>query len=1403
MRFSFDYYHNLEKTDLYLCNPDGKELYPLPGRDRRVALRFNDISELTFVVDDKYTDRGGNDRPLEAYDYVRTKRLIYVTNIGWFRIAKVDEKDDGVTKQKNVTAESLQAVFRDKGFISEERVYCFYNSNDPYDDKYDSSNDGDIPSVVGQWSRQLGIKIDLYDEPKEPEIAYDDWTLVYVSDAVKDLHRSFKDNTTYGYDFIVNDVEDAFKVVVIFDILFKAIYVKTIEEVTSDHAEVIYTFHNFMKSVDVIENAEDIVTVLNCNGNNCDITLVNPTGTNYICDFSYYMDEEGYKWMSKELIEKLKAWKQDCEASQEEYISHINTYRDKLQLKLDYERRLEYESTYLTELKNAHDNRSVLGDPDDEGTLCGIVRAERVHVGEYSLDVDSSSRFYGTELITAYASEPFCVESPAGSGTYKWILSGSSKRGTADEIVAGNMSDSGSQYWYFQDNSNSYCKLVSKATVNTENKDTEYSCSGYDRYIAMRYPKVNVEVTTDASGAKSEVKKTSFVDSIQTWIDIHEGEVSDLNYSISVKASEMDSAIAQANAISDRINILSYFSNTPSLLRELHSYWIEGTYNDENIAVLENTTPAEEVDLAMSLMEAGKVELAKVSQPRFSFSLEAIDATKNYEFVEQMSELELGKIITIEKDEGLWYYPALLSLTMNLDDVDDFSMEFANALRLDDWGYTYADLIKSSASTSRQVNANWKEIMQYSKDREKIQSIIKDPLDLTLRAAYANMTNQEFSINTAGILGRKRVAEGSSEFEPEQVRLINNVLLFTDDNWKTLKTALGKIYLPDPDDASKTICKYGLAAEVLVGELFLGNELQIHNRDSSITLDEKGIAIRKVPSSGNDEEDIIFQVDIAGNLILKGYATKNELGIGLASLQSQVNNNQAVISALTTWKSSASTSIANLQIISNDHESRINNLASFDTNTTKALTSITQRVSANEASITNLASFDTEISSSVSKIEQKADDNSASISELTAWKKNNAEAIAETIQYVDSNKAEINSTVTWKKDNEESIATTIQLASQHETRLANIATWQNQTTSNIAAVNQLANANGASIGLVVKNGEVQGGVLISAINGETSAKISADRLDIMGKTLNIKVAATNITGKLTATQIEAGAITVDTISVDKITGGINTNQICMTNFTALGGAIAGWTISNGDLYCNSAYDFFTSVDNLYTGAYGCGIRLSTNSGLGEGAIGGISIGCCPVPASEAYDATYHQQFIFGSKHMFRSRWSATCYGLNIEARGIYFSAAYDDIGVTGVAFTNYIGNSPTGVTLHGNWQASSCLGTGSARVLKNGISALDDRHSVLFDGLIPRAFKYNDGSSNRTHFGLIVDELGEAMTLAGLDSSECAAYCLEDVNDPHGVGAIRYSELIPLCIREIQLLKQKVKDLMVALGGGV
>ena len=284
---------------------------------------------------------------------------------------------------------------------------------------------------------------------------------------------------------------------------------------------------------------------------------------------------------------------------------------------------------------------------------------------------------------------------------------------------------------------------------------------------------------------------------------------------------------------------------------------------------MEETTPEEEIDLANELLDAGYIELSKVCQPRFSFSIESIDATKQYEFKDQMRLLELGKIITIEKEEGLWYYPALLEISLNLDNREEFSMTFANAMRLDDWGYTYADLISDASSTSRKVSANWQDILAYSKERAEISSLIKDPLDTTLRASFANMVNQEFTVDKNGILGRKKVSETSDEFEDEQVRLINNLLIFTDDNWETAKTALGKIYYTDED--GNTITSYGLIAETIIGSLIMGERLRIKNENSTVEIGAEGITIKK--SDGT----IVFQATPDGELIVRNYASQSSV----------------------------------------------------------------------------------------------------------------------------------------------------------------------------------------------------------------------------------------------------------------------------------------------------------------------------------------------------------------------------------------------------------------------------------------------------------------------------------------------------------------------------------------------
>ncbi|MBO5873602.1 MAG: hypothetical protein J6Q35_01055 [Rikenellaceae bacterium] len=778
MNLSFNYYHKLDDVEFYLCNPDGRELFPIVAKDRTVTLRFNDLSVIEFTLPAKLEKSDGTViEKVEYYDYVETMRLIFATKIGWFKIVNVTENDDGITKSKSVTAESLQTTFKDRGFLSEERVYKFYNPDDPTDSTYDASDDGAIPSVVGQLATQLGIRLDLNQGLDEPEQPYDEWTITYINEhlyytGAGSTCRTFTEGVTYGYDWMVNDVEDAFEVIFLFDFMNRTIQIKAVSEVAT-RSNLCFSFSNFMNSVEVVEDASNITTVLSCNGNGVDITGVNPTGTNYIVDFSYYMDKVKHRWMSDALIEKLEVWKAEVEANKENYTKLVSQLRSQYASRTSSNTNLTMISTELQDLKNARD-RYITAEATNS-SLTGVVAVEAVEIGETSDDTTSdynTSAFSATAQIEAHNDLPHFDTS-----TNKWAFSDAGITDTATNCL-----DLGYYYFIDSDDQSSYCKLTGKASIDPETNTATRSCGGFTRYV--EYAKVN------------------------TWIKIKEAQVASVNSSINSSNDSIASTTAQLNIISSKLNLLRYLSSTPALLRELNCYWIEGEYVNENIAVLDNTTPEEEINLANELLETGETELSKVCQPRLSFALEASNALTRYEFRSQMREIELGKIITVEKEEGIWYYPALLEMTFNLDDVEDFDMVFANAFRLDDWGYTYADLISDASETSRQISANWQDLMKYSKERAEVSDLIKNPLDTTLRAAFANMINQEFITDDTGILGRKFKSEGSEEFEDEQIRIINNVILFTDDGWETIKTALGKIYYTDAEGNDRV--EYGL-----------------------------------------------------------------------------------------------------------------------------------------------------------------------------------------------------------------------------------------------------------------------------------------------------------------------------------------------------------------------------------------------------------------------------------------------------------------------------------------------------------------------------------------------------------------------------------------------------------------
>lgn len=94
---------------------------------------------------------------------------------------------------------------------------------------------------------------------------------------------------------------------------------------------------------------------------------------------------------------------------------------------------------------------------------------------------------------------------------------------------------------------------------------------------------------------------------------------------------------------------------------------------------------------------------------------------------------------------------------------------------------------------------------------------------------------------------------------------------------------------------------------------------------------------------------------------------------------------------------------------------------------------------------------------------------------------------------------------------------------------------------------------------------------------------------------------------------------------------------------------------------------------------------------------------------------------------------------------------------------------------------------------KNSIESLPEKYLTMFDRLIPRRYKLNDGTSDRYHVGFVAQEVEAAMTAAGVDSQEFGGF-VKDTDEETGedIYFLRYEEFIAILVAKINALENKI-----------
>lgn len=314
----------------------------------------------------------------------------------------------------------------------------------------------------------------------------------------------------------------------------------------------------------------------------------------------------------------------------------------------------------------------------------------------------------------------------------------------------------------------------------------------------------------------------------------------DINRAIDAKQAQVDSVSGEILAITSGLDFRAQGRLSDAEFEELQNYIFEGEYKDEYALITEKMTNADKFEQRKQMYDRAKKQLARTSHPTQEFSIDTDGFVFAKVFSKFTDKLETGRIINIGIDE-LYSQTSMFflsSIEINFDDKK-MSLTIGNRYNKFDPRSLFENVL-GSVSRSANTISYLKDVVYPLKAGEidEVKEALQNVRNITMANAIA-AEDQSVIIDSTGYTGRRSDGEGG--FDPEQVKIVNNSIVFTDDAWDTCRTALGKMTIPDPEHPGQDMTVYGLIADAIIGNLVLSQNVTVKNDDSSIVLNEDGI----------------------------------------------------------------------------------------------------------------------------------------------------------------------------------------------------------------------------------------------------------------------------------------------------------------------------------------------------------------------------------------------------------------------------------------------------------------------------------------------------------------------------------------------------------------------------------
>lgn len=276
------------------------------------------------------------------------------------------------------------------------------------------------------------------------------------------------------------------------------------------------------------------------------------------------------------------------------------------------------------------------------------------------------------------------------------------------------------------------------------------------------------------------------------------------------------------NQIQDSLNFEKYLGET--LWLEFCSYRREDTYSNDNY-ISDGLNNAELFKKAQEFFDVAKNEIYKSAELQHSISTTLNNLLAIEKFKPLVSSFKNGNWIRVQIDDQI-YKLRLLEYGIKFGDFDNISVEFSDVTKIKN-GITDVESILSQASS---MATSYDSVKRQSTQGSQASGTVNQWLSSGLNSAMVRIQSndtEDITLTKNGLLCRS-YDDITDSYSPEQLKLTHNIMAYTDDNWKSVRQAIGKHnYIIFDKDENKFVEKigYGMSADFVTAGIVSGSQI--------------------------------------------------------------------------------------------------------------------------------------------------------------------------------------------------------------------------------------------------------------------------------------------------------------------------------------------------------------------------------------------------------------------------------------------------------------------------------------------------------------------------------------------------------------------------------------------------